>query len=114
MRVWSSMPTSEFVFQLREIAIKANARPLVIDAIDQIWFAPSQDEIDEAVEEAEKCAYQEGKEDGELRLKEAEEAAAESMYKDCIGAIEAKGKEIGLTDEQIYKVVNHILWDCRP
>jgi flagellar biosynthesis/type III secretory pathway protein FliH len=118
MRVWSSMPTSEFVFQLREIAIKANARPLVIDAIDQIWFAPSQDEIDEqineAVEEAEKRAYEDGKEDGELNLKKAEDAAAESMYKDCIGAIEAKGKEIGLTDEQVYKVINHILWDCRP
>ena len=117
MRAWFNMPTEEFVFQLREIAIKSNARPQITAAIDDIWFAPSQDEIDEqineAVEEAEKRAYQDGKEDGELRLKEAEEAAAESMYKDCIGAIEAKGKEIGLTGEQVYKVVDHILWDCR-
>jgi hypothetical protein len=118
MRVWSSMPTSEFVFQLREIAIKANARPLVIDAIDQIWFAPNQDEIDEqinnAVEEAEKSAYADGKEDGEANIERAEDAIAKRVYENCIGAIEAKGKEIGLTDEQIYKVVNHILWDCRP
>jgi hypothetical protein len=118
MRVWSSMPTSEFVFQLREIAIKANARPLVIDAIDQIWFAPSQDEIDEqindAVEQAEKQAYEDGKDDGLQDKDHAVEQAEKEIHESCVKAIEAKGKEIGLTDEQIYKVVNHILWDCRP
>ena len=56
MRAWFNMPTEEFVFQLRDIAIKARARPQVIDAIDAIWFAPDDNEIqariDEAVEQA--------------------------------------------------------------
>lgn len=47
MRAYFNMPTSEFIAELRYAAIRTNAKPQVIDAIDQIWFAPSQDEIDE-------------------------------------------------------------------
>lgn len=36
MRAYSNMPTHEFVAQLRDIAIKAGARPLVIDQIDAL------------------------------------------------------------------------------
>jgi hypothetical protein len=118
MRAWFNMPTEEFVFQLRDIAIKSNARPQIIAAIDDIWFAPSQDEIDEqineAVEQAEKVSWDEGHDEGLADKAKAVEQAEKEMHEACVAAIEAKGKEIGLTDEQVYKVVNHILWDCRP
>jgi hypothetical protein len=118
MRAYSNMPTNEFVAQLRDIAIKAGARPLVIDQLDAIVDAPSQDEIDEqindAVEEAEKAAFENGREDGLADKDNAVEDAEKEMHAACCAAIEAKGEEIGLTKEQVYKVVNHILWDCRP
>lgn len=40
MRAYSSMPTADFIAQLRDIAIRANARPLVIDQIPGqfIWL----------------------------------------------------------------------------
>jgi hypothetical protein len=103
MRAYSSMPAADFVYQLRTIAINAKAHPLVLDQIDALVPARTEDEIEEdclkAVEEAEKHAF-----------KDAEQA----VYDDCVAAIEAKGAEIGLSEDQIYKVVNHILWDCRP
>jgi hypothetical protein len=118
MRAYFNMPTSEFVGQLRDIAIKAGARPQVIDCLDAITEAPSEDEIDlqitEAVEQAEKEAFENGKLEGENDKENAIENALKEQYADICKAIEAKGKEIGLTDEQVYKVVNHILWDCWP
>lgn len=118
MRAYFNMPTHEFVGQLRDIAIRANARTAVIDCIDAIIDAPSQDDIDEqineAVEEAEKKAFANGEESGKADLANAVGDAETEMYASCVAAIEAKGAKIGLTDEQIYKVVNHILWDCRP
>jgi hypothetical protein len=118
MRAYSSMPTSDFVAQLRDIAIKAGARPLVIDQLDAIVDAPSEDEIDErineAVDAAEKAAFGNGKEDGLADKDNAVQDAEQAMYDACVAAVEAKGAEIGLTKEQVYKVVNHILWDCRP
>jgi hypothetical protein len=118
MRAYSNMPTSEFVAQIRDIAINAKASPLVIDQIDAIKNAPSEDEIDarinEAVDEAEEKAFENGKLEGEDNKEKAIEAACKELYKDICTAIDTKGVEIGLTDEQIYKVINHILWDCRP
>jgi hypothetical protein len=118
MRAYFNMPTNEFVSQLRDIAIKANARPQVIDCLDAIVDAPSEEEIDErineAVDEAEKRAFDNGKEDGLADKDNAVGDAEKEMHASCVAAIEAKGEEIGLTKEQIYKVVNHILWDCRP
>lgn len=118
MRAYFNMPTSEFVGQLRDIAIKAGARPQVIDCLDAITEAPSEDEIAERInEEIEieyKRGYSEGIEEGEHNKDNAVEDALKEQYTDICKAVEAKGKEIGLTDEQVYKVVNHILWDCRP
>ena len=118
MRAYFKMPTNEFVAQLRDIAIKANARPAVIHCLDQLRDAPSEDEIEEriakAVEEEAEASYENGKEDGLQDKANAVEDAEKQMHKDCCAAIEARGEEIGLTKEQIYKVVNHILWDCRP
>lgn len=118
MRAYHSMPTSKFVDQLRDVAIKAGARAAVIYQIDSIADAPSEDsiaeQIAEAVDEAEIAAFSKGKAEGEQTLENAVEDAVKEMYTDCCAAIEAKGKEIGLTDEQIDKVVNHILWDVRP
>jgi hypothetical protein len=118
MRAYTSMPTNEFVAQLRGIAISAKASPLIIDQLDAIVDAPSEDEINErineAVEEAEKSSYDAGKSEGENNKDNAVDDACQELYKDICAAIEAKGVEIGLTEEQVYKVVNHILWDCRP
>ena len=47
MRAYTSMPTSEFVSQLREIACNAKASPLVIDQLDQITDAPDEAELEE-------------------------------------------------------------------
>lgn len=67
MRVWFNMDQQYFLDQLRYIAINAKARPQIITAIDDIILAPSEDEINsrigEAVEEAEKRCFAEGKED---------------------------------------------------
>jgi len=52
MRAWFNTPTSEFVDQLRDVAIKANARPQIIDAIDNIVEGPTEDEIEERCEAA--------------------------------------------------------------
>jgi hypothetical protein len=71
-------------------------------------------EIKRTKEEAEKKAFANGEESGKADLANAVGDAETEMYASCVAAIEAKGAKIGLTDEQIYKVVNHILWDCRP
>lgn len=47
MRVYHSMPTSEFVDQLRDIAIKAGARPLIVCKIDELR-AQDPDEVERA------------------------------------------------------------------
>jgi len=118
MRAYSSMTTAEFVAQLRDIAIKAGARALIIDQIDAIVPGSTQEEIyeqiDEAVAEARKDAFEEGRADGLQGKDDAVEAAENEMYTACIAAIEARGAEIGLDEQQIYKIVNHILWDMRP
>lgn len=117
MRAYSSMATSDFVAQLRDIAIKAGARALVIDQIDAIVEGPTQEEIDKQieaeVEAAERASYDEGHRKGELGKELAVEDAEEAMHKACIAAIEARGAEIGLDEQQIFKLVNHILWDVR-
>ena len=118
MRAYTNMSTGDFMAQLRDIAINAGGNPLIIDQIDAIVDAPSEEEIDErinqAVEEAERNAYDNGVAEGEQNKENAADDAATEMYKACCAAIEARGVEIGLTDEQVYKVVNHILWDVRP
>ena len=66
MRAYSAMPTSEFIAQLRDIAINANARPQVIDQIDAILDGPTEEEIEEreakAAEEGKADAYKEWRE----------------------------------------------------
>ena len=122
MRAYTSMPTSEFVSQLREIACNAKASPLVIDQLDGIMDVPTADELDKELEEA--CGkeydrgFAEGKAEGERNLEQAEDEAAKSIYNDAVAAIEALAhddlSEIGLTETQIYQLVNHILWNVRP
>lgn len=50
------MPTSEFVVQLRDIAIKADARPQVLDCIDSLFSLPTEDEIEKRIHDAEEAA----------------------------------------------------------
>jgi len=108
----------DFVEWLRYAAIDGGMPTAFIDCVDRILVAPSEDEIadqiNEAVEKAEKAAFENGKEEGLEEKDRAVEIAEREMYKTCCDAIEAKGAEIGLTEEQVYKVINHILWDCRP
>lgn len=62
MRAYHSMPMQDFVQQIYEIAVKAGARPLVLDKIEELHTVPSAQEIEdekaEAVEEAEREAHQ--------------------------------------------------------
>src|SRR5437899_742877 len=60
MRAYSSMPLYEFTAQLRDIAIKAGAKPLVMDMIDALGTVPTPEDIEqdqvEAIEAAENDA----------------------------------------------------------
>lgn len=122
MRAYTSMTTRDFVSQLREIACKANASSSIIYQLDRIIDVPTEDELAEELEEA--CGkeydhgFVEGKVEGERNLEQAEDEAAKSIYNDAVAAIEALAhadpSEIGLTETQIYQLVNHVLWNVRP
>lgn len=120
MRAYFNMPTSEFVSQLRDIAIKAGARAQVIDCLDAITDAPSEDEINEQVNKADDegyaRGYANGLAEGEQNKENAIDDALKEQYKTICGAIKARGeeKDIGLTETQVDQVINWILWDCRP
>ncbi len=128
MIAYYNMPVSDFVAQLRDIAIKANARPAVIDCIDAMLLIPDEDEIAEAEEaeydrgfkeghadgEAEyDRGFKEGHADGEADKENAAEDAAKDMNTACRDAIEALAKDdpnnIGLTEEQINQL-SALLW----
>ena len=64
MRAYSNMPTHEFVAQIRDIAINAKASPLVIDQIDAIPDAYTDDEIEKQCDKARNEGYDEGRSDG--------------------------------------------------
>lgn len=96
MQAWFNMPTHQFVDQLRDIAIKAGARPAVIDCLDAIVDAPSEDEIKERVaeaeEESEKFGFQNGKED---------------MWQDCYNlVVDCNGDEATL--DKVLELLNGI------
>ncbi len=120
MRAYFNMPTSDFVAQLRDIAIKANARPQVIDCIDAIFEGPTEDEIEERIavaeEESYKEGYKNGLEEGEQNKENAIEDVLKEQYKTICDAIQARAceKEIGLTEMQRDQIINWILWDCQP
>jgi hypothetical protein len=92
MRAYTSMPTNEFVAQLRDTAIKANAPPAVIDAIDAIVEGPDEDEIEARIDKA---------------VDDATDGVRENQYERCVVALNAgiitrKGKPLlGLTMEQV-------------
>lgn len=115
MRAYSSMPTEDFIYQLRTLAIGAKASPLVIDQIDAIVAGPTEDEIDErineAVESAKDEAYDDGYKEGEANKEEEIAKACKALYTDICAAIEKRGgeKDIGLTEIQIDQVINWIM-----
>ena len=59
MRAYFNMTTAEFVAQLRDIAIKAGAKALVIDQIDAIPEGSTQEEIEKAYDEGYKAGHAE-------------------------------------------------------
>ena len=64
MRAYSNMTTAEFVAQLRDIAINAGARALVIDQIDALGEGSAEDEIAQLVSEAGEQAFKDGHAEG--------------------------------------------------
>jgi flagellar biosynthesis/type III secretory pathway protein FliH len=114
----SNMTTHEFVDWLRYSAIDGGMPQQFIDQVDSILLIPTEEEQAEEIEKISEEEYdrgfKNGLEEGENNKENAAQDAAKAIYKDCCDAVERKGKEIGLTDEQIHKVINHILWDCRP
>lgn len=88
MRAWFNMPTHEFVGQLRDIAIKAGARPAVIDCIDELAENDPK-EVDSKIEQA----YLNGEMD---------------KWDDCFEALKdgLESVEIGLTETQIEQILD--------
>lgn len=91
MRAYFNMPTSEFVGQLRDIAIKADARPQVIDCLDAL---------------AEKSEFNEGKDYTEGYV---------AMHEECVSALRRGlgDPDIGLTETQIEQVLE-LVKDIKP
>ena len=85
MRAYSNMTTSEFVAQLRDIAIKAGARALVIDRIDAIVEGPTEDDIEEAAEE--------GREEGRYE-------GRKTQWEICFDMLKARLSDVDVTNEQ--------------
>jgi hypothetical protein len=96
MRAYSNMSTNEFVSQLRDIAIKANARPAVIDCIDAIIDGPTEDDIAKQISEAEDAAYSDAVHTCAHEWRMARRRA--------VAALDA----IGLTPEQMEQVLEVI------
>lgn len=84
MQAWFNMPTHQFVDQLRDIAVKAGARPAIIDCLDAIVNAETEEEIEERI--GKDCAH-------EWRM-------ARRQF--CVSLDEAA---LGLTPEQYVKVL---------
>lgn len=53
MKAYSSMSSEEFIFQLREAAIKSKAAPLIIDQIDRLKGDEENRRIEELEQEVE-------------------------------------------------------------
>ena len=104
MIAYFNMPTSEFVAQLRDIAINANARPAVIDCIDAISDGPTEKDIQKRVDDA---------------VEKAIDETRENEWERCVVALDAamltrKGKPLlGLTMDQIVALQN-ALQKVRP
>ncbi len=64
MRAYFNMPIPDFVDQLRDIAIRAGARPQVLAMFDDLAMVQSPDEVEDAVEAAGTKAYDEGWDEG--------------------------------------------------
>lgn len=104
MRVYSSMPTSEFVEQLRDIAINAGARPQVIDAIDSIPDETSEDAIEQRIEKA---------------VEEAIGYESDRMWERCFDTVEAGLRDrrgnlkLGIDQEQ-FEAIMGLLKAIKP
>ena len=92
MRAYFNMPTSDFVAQLRDIAIKANARPQVIDCIDALLEPVDTEE-----------------------LQALKDKAKDQAIDDCLDILNKEGleKDIGLTKTQLEQITE-LLESCRP
>lgn len=101
MRAYFNMPTSEFVGQLRDIAIRANARTAVIDCIDAIYYAPTEDEIEAEKEALAEAKYAEG------------EAAERKEWVESLEAAQDALMDLDLSDSQ-YQAVRQLLHGIDP
>jgi len=80
MRVYSAMPSEEFIAQLRDVAIAAKAGPLFLDQIDQLRGV---DEDSEEIEEinGELLATQNDRDEWKEQALELKEKLAETEAK---------------------------------
>ncbi len=107
MRAYANMPMRDFVDQIHAIALKAGAKPLVMDMIDQLADTPSADEIEEdqakAVEEAEDEARTKGRA-AQHELTAAAEDEGDSrgrrvMWEFCFDAVDDALQALDLPEE---------------
>lgn len=89
------MPTSEFVYQLRTIAINARAHPLVLDQIDAIVDGPSEDEIEDQVS----AAYNDGEKTAQDDCLHEWRMARKRVFEDL------DSDALGLTEDQFAMVM---------
>lgn len=76
MKAYSSMPSGEFIDQIRNALIRANAGPLVIDAVDKLHELKTQEEFDEEREEI-VAEYDRGHDDAQKTIDKLEDRVAE-------------------------------------
>lgn len=100
MRAYSSMPVEELIDQIRDIAIRASASPLVIDKLDELLDLSDADQIEKDQREA---------------VEAAENDAREEQWNTCYDTLcdRLADDEIGLTETQIEQI-KEIMMQVKP
>ncbi len=88
MRAYANMPMRDFVDQIHAIALKAGAKPLVMDMIDQLADTPSADEIERDQEKA----VEEAEDEGDSRGRRV-------MWEFCFDAVDDALQALDLPEE---------------
>lgn len=98
MRAYFNMPVREFVDQLQDLAIKANARPQVMAMFDDIDLMATVDEV-EAEKEKAAQEYDEGVD--EARATQHELTSAAVAEKEKTALFGKANKHLKFTPEQV-------------
>lgn len=87
MRIWHTMSQERFLEELRMSAIAQNASRAVIDQLDQLVIAPTEEEIEERCLKAYEEGEQEGREKQYDDIRAAVKRFAQRVDLDCLEAL---------------------------